>query len=212
MKKELSRSIIVSLFSISLLLSACSPAKSQGSETGKSKASTTTHAISSDYPHYKDQAALTQTADIIIQGKILDSKVEVLTEEAVISSSDDPKVNPYKDKSTREAAKQFVYTVYSVSVEKVYKGGLKAGEVTQIKIPGGILDDKRYEVEDTDLSLEKDERLIMFLSASKEGPASLLNPVQALYKKPLDDGKKATSRDNINHIILDLAELDKLAD
>lgn len=132
--------------------------------------------MSYDYPSYKNFESLTERADTIIKGKIVDFKyTEInITQEV---NSDDEKLNPggKKDEST------VPYTIYTVEVYKTFKGNINKKETIEVKEPGGIINNTEY-LNEHSANLKKGKQYVFFLETYPEAPASLLNPIQASYE------------------------------
>ncbi len=165
--------------------------------------------ISADYPRYNSLENLVDKADTIINGKVIGftySELNITQE----NQSDDEYFNPggEKDNST------IPYTVFTVEIEKTYKGNVRENDTIQIKTLGGIVGNTEYVLESTeDTRLEEGKKYVLFLETYDDSPASLLNPTQASYEYDADDnsitnqqGKQAAQ----NEISFNMEDLDKI--
>ena len=126
--------------------------------------------ITADYPVYDSAKELIDTADIIFSGSVVDSKCEYL----------DVKSEKGKDSSTGlEEASPVPYTIYSIKIEKMYKGESQE-DVIKIKCPGGIIDGIEYASEITEQIKVGGQYLFLAKTYENSYP-SLLNDTQAVY-------------------------------
>lgn len=90
--------------------------------------------ISADYPVYDSLESLVDKADTIIKGKVIGYKYRDLniTQE---NQSEGEQLNPGGKKGTSVSP----YTVFTVKIEKAYKGTVKEEDTIEMKIPGGNL-------------------------------------------------------------------------
>lgn len=138
-----------------------------GSMSGcKSKTPEKMVTISADYPEYDSVEALTDRADLIVQGTVKEMQYKQIDISLGKGSDDSP--SPY--------------TVYTVAVDEVFKNDGNVGETIEVKVPGGIFDGVAYVIEGTDSPLlEKNQSYVLFLATYENLPASLLNLTQAAY-------------------------------
>lgn len=132
--------------------------------------------ISADYPNYENLENLIDKADTIIKGKIIDFKYSQIN----ISQkpqSDDEYLNPGGEIDNS----LMPYTIFTVEINKTYKGNINKKETIQIKEPGGIFGNTEYVNEDS-AKLKKGNNYVFFLETYPNSPASLLNPIQASYE------------------------------
>ena len=121
--------------------------------------------ISADYPKYDSLENLVDKADTIIKGKIIGftySELNVTQE----NQSDNEFLNPggEKDNST------IPYTVFTVEIEKTYKGTVNEKDTIQIKTLGGIVGDTEYVLENSaDTRLEEGKKYVFFLETYQAG-------------------------------------------
>ena len=135
-----------------------------------------TIAVHADYPWYQSVGELFDRADLVIEGTVLDSRVEWMNHAIYPEEDkDDPRLNPGGDRDPGE----MITTVYTVEVHDIYKGS--AGETVELEDIGGEIDGivcENPEAADIDTGAE----YLMFLSVYEDFPACLLNPVQAIYR------------------------------
>lgn len=133
---------------------------------------------SASYPTYTNVEELIGRSNLIIEGTIIDSNFETINITQNPTDPSDEKSNPGIG-----AHEQMLtpYTVYDVEVHKVYKGNVAAKDIIQVKQLGGEDANNIYVLEDS-LKLKKQDKVIMFLETYDNAPASLLNPIQALYQ------------------------------
>lgn len=152
--------------------------------------------ISADYPNYETLENLVDRADTIIKGKIIDftySELDITQE----VNSDDEYLNPGGeiDDSTTP------YTIYTIEIEKAYRGDYAENDVIEVKQPGGILGNVEYVLEDSiDAKLEKEHKYVFFLETYADSPASLLNPSQASYEYDDNDDIITKGQNKINEL------------
>lgn len=165
--------------------------------------------ISADYPKYDTLENLVDRADTIIKGKIIDFTYRNLniTQEV---NSDDEYLNPGGeiDDSTTP------YTVYTIKIEKAYKGDYAENDVIEVKQLGGIIGNIEYALEDSiDAKLEKEHKYVFFLETYADSPASLLNPLQASYEYDENDNivtSKQWKSNEQNKINFTMQELENM--
>ena len=132
-----------------------------------------------DYPWYESVEALYGRADLVIEGKVISSRVEWMNHaiEPSEEDKDDPYLNPGGDTDPGE----MVTTIYTVEVHDIYKGS--AGETIELMDFGGETDSVICTCPDA-ADIEMDAEYVLFLSTSelRENAAWLLNPTQGLYR------------------------------
>lgn len=162
--------------------------------------------LSADYPKYDNLENLVEKADTIIKGKITHTEVKELniTEEV---PADDPYLNP----SGKKDISTLPYTIFSVEIERTYKGDVKENTTIQVKALGGTIEDTEYILEDGDhTNLETGKKYVFFLETYPNSPASLLNPTQSSYEYDTNDNivaneqGKPSLNDNFNFEMKDL--------
>lgn len=140
--------------------------------------------VYSDYPYYSSIDALAEKAAIIIEGTVMDSRVEEI----------DERMNPSSD----TPPSMMVYTVYTVKVNNSYKGNVEPDETIEIKQVGGEGETIIYKlgvIEDY-VEFVENKKYVMFLSTYENFPADLLNPIQACYSYEEDTVKTKSIVEN----------------
>ncbi len=131
--------------------------------------------IHCDYPYYSSVDALTEKADLIIKGTIVDSRVEEID---ILSKTEENEIlNPGGE--IQEC--KYIFTVYTVDVSDSYKGDVEPGETVEFKQIGGESDTTIY-IPEENIKFAKNQEYVMFLSTyESDVPPSLLNPIQSAY-------------------------------
>ena len=119
--------------------------------------------VSSDYQWYDSLDELYRSSDLIIKCEVRDSEERIID---ISSGSGDECLQPY--------------IVSDVKILDVIKGD-KGQADTEVKQFGGLMDGYRYTEDDTEY-LIPGEKYLLFLKTYEKNPASLLNPVQAMYR------------------------------
>lgn len=152
-----------------LMLTACAAGNQASHEEP------VTVVVSEDFPHYTSINGLSDKADTVISGKIVDTRVEEI-DDIIHTDSADEELNPggelYVEKN--------IYTIYTIAVEETFKGNYKPGDKLEFKELGGQIGDITFVSEDA-VSISSDHQYVFFLATYADSPASLLNPVQSLY-------------------------------
>lgn len=174
------RTVFVISFFIFLfaIMAGCAASQPKSEQTEKESV-----LITADYPHYSSIEDLREKADLVVSGTVLTSHVEALNIKSILNDQD-KNADPGGDLSSFE----MVYTIYTLKIDKHYKGDAVPDDTIEIKILGGTLDNIVYKFEEA-AKLEKNSKYILFLATYANSPASLLNPIQAIYEgKPGADG------------------------
>lgn len=152
------------------------------SRSGGSKDKTNVTILQTDYPEYDTASELAEAADLIFQGTVSNVKYQMLD------------VRTEKDQDAGLSETEAIpYTLYTIDVEKVYKGPLKEPTIT-IKRPGGKFGNNEYIAENASEILTGRDYLFIAESYENSYP-SLLNPTQSSYDMgaPQDAEKKKKS-------------------
>lgn len=144
--------------------------------------------ICTDYQWYNGIEELFESADLVVQGKAVQSK--------------DVKLNV--GVNTKDS---MPYIVSTFNIEKTFKGDSKTNTI-EVKQLGGKIKDETYWVQDAEY-LKEDRTYILFLKTYDDSPASLLNPVQGMYH--VADNENIISREK-NDIKLDMNMLNSFVD
>jgi len=167
-------------------------------------ACTSTSAVLADYPYYDSPAALFAKADLVVEADVArESRVAREWPQPGVGS--DPVTNPQAGAPPGDEDTSVVITVHRASLVTVYKGTAKPGESIEVSQPGGRLDGVTYEVADA-VPLTG-ARYVLFLATYPDGPADLLNPVQAQYRV---DGAGNLTPVEGNDLALSRGDLDRL--
>lgn len=152
--------------------------------------------ISADYPDFDTLENLVDKADTIIKGKIIDFTYSELEITQGVNS-DDEYLNPGGEIDGSITP----YTVYSIQIEKAYRGDYDENDVIEVKQSGGIFGNVEYVLEDSiDAKLEKEHKYVFFLETYADSPASLLNPSQASYEYDDNDNIITSGQNKINKL------------
>ncbi len=172
--------------------------------------------VSVDYPYYPNLDALTEKADLIIEGTVLDSRIEEIDTRVKINEKDEI-LNPGGDEVFSPV---FIYTVYTIKVSDSYKGNVKPGETIEIKQLGGegetvyIKDVGEVYIENVEENVKfvKNKKYILFLSAYESIYPSLLNPIQSAYYAIADSNveKEPISVNAKNELMLTIEDLQEI--
>ncbi|MCI2257016.1 hypothetical protein L2D08_22065 [Domibacillus sp. PGB-M46] len=195
--------IIFLLFVLNCLLVACSEADSKEVEKENLVVD-----YSLDYPRYTTQTELEQASDLIVEGNVLDSKVESVNI-SLPNDSNDLRENPTlgTEKEVREEETEFLYTISQVKVAQVYKGdNVQIGDVVEVKQLSGGSDGVTYTEENSNPIKPKNEYIMFLATFPNEIPYSLVNPEQGSYQK--ENGKYKAHQNN--KIKLDVEKLKKI--
>ena len=140
------------------------------SRSGGSKDKTNVTILQTDYPEYDTASELAEAADLIFQGTVSNVKYQML----------DVSTEKGRDQDTGLLESEAIpYTLYTIDVEKVYKGTIQTPTVI-IKKPGGNFGNNQYIVEDeSEISAGRD---YLFVAETYENSyPSLLNLKQGSY-------------------------------
>jgi len=170
MRKKLFRCILIFCVSLSII-SGC--AKSPNKEL----------IYHTDYPYYDSIKAAKKSADIIVEAKIISTKVELVDTTYKLTDEEkaDPGLNPWLNPEDSEVSSSDVYTIYQVEVIKKYKGKVKKGDIIEFKRLGGVMSDVKY-VEEGVMDINVGETYILFLETYPDCYPSLINQIQGVYE------------------------------
>ena len=126
--------------------------------------------VSADYPEYESAEGLVNAADIVFSGMVIDTQSEYI----------DIKMEDGKDSSTGlDEASPVPYTIYSIKVERIYKGDTQE-EIIKIKCPGGNIDGSIFVSEIND-QIEEGQNYMFLVKTFENSYPSLLNDTQSVY-------------------------------
>jgi hypothetical protein len=148
------------------------------------------------YPAFATSQELLDSADLVVKGVTVKSRVEKLYPEA--GTGTDPQTNPQAGLSPEEisaarADSAVVVTISTVRVQETVKGKVAAGDTIEVSQLGGTLSGVRYQNAETTLLAADGTSYALFLAAHFGKPYDLLNPEQALYVVSAD-GKLSPAR------------------
>ncbi|MFT4229479.1 MAG: hypothetical protein QM602_04240 [Microbacterium sp.] len=131
-----------------------------------------TVALEPDYPAYESVEALSAEASLVVEVVIGDSTDDVL---APSYEGDDPASNPLAGTSEKPDPEEGAVpiTVYDATVQTVYRGDVKTGDLIQVKQLGGTIDGTDYTVDGT-TPLVKGDTVLLFLATYPDSAASIL--------------------------------------
>lgn len=133
--------------------------------------------VFTDTPYYVDVSDLIGSSTHIISCTLTDIKVER------IDILDYSKVSDefYNPSGVHEGV-YHVFTVYTFSVNRCFKGDMPEGNDTvEVKVFGGCIDDVMYINRDTIEFSDYETQYILFLHEFEDVPFDLVNPVQGAY-------------------------------
>ncbi|MEK4369090.1 hypothetical protein [Paenibacillus sp. FSL R5-0473] len=136
---------------------------------------------SEDYPSYGSIGDLSERANTIVKGSVVETRVEALNDIVqVTDAANENELNPSSDLGGEPASFDKIYTIHTIQVAESYKGGYTAGEKLEVKQLGGQLGNTEI-INDDNLKLIPTKDYVLFLETYEDTPASLLNSVQSLY-------------------------------
>ena len=162
--------------------------------SGNSKNKTNVTILQAEYPQYDTAPDLVGASDLVFQGTVRNIKYQML----------DVSTEKGRDQDTGLLESEAMpYTLYTIDVEKVYKGTIQTPTVT-IKRPGGNFGNNEYIVEDaTEISAGRD---YLFVAETYENSyPSLLNLTQGSYD--MNAPQAANERDGSEITLADILAL-----
>ncbi|MDC3418342.1 hypothetical protein [Aquibacillus salsiterrae] len=188
------KTLIILIFLITLTV-GCSNEQQVIEETSNEKLTGT---VGGFYKSYSDVDELAEKADLVIEGKVLGSRVEVL------DMTKEPE-NPTEENAPGEVQQiERIYTISKVEVTKVYKGEVEKQEIIEVKQIGGETENAIL-IPEEGAYLKENKKVVLFLESYEDSPASLLNPIQAQYT--IEGNKIVKLKDN--NLKLELKDLKK---
>jgi hypothetical protein len=162
--------------------------------SGNSKNKTNVTILQAEYPQYDTAPDLVGASDLVFQGTVRNIKYQML----------DVSTEKGRDQDTGLLELEAMpYTLYTIDVEKVYKGTIQTPTVT-IKRPGGNFGNNEYIVEDaSEISAGRD---YLFVAETYENSyPSLLNLTQGSYD--MNAPQAANERDGSEITLADILAL-----
>lgn len=132
---------------------------------------------SADEPHYSSINTLSERADVIIKGKVIDTRVEEISH---LSERDSSSTNEKLNPGGNHESISRIYTVYTVEIEHAYKGNYDKGDTIEVKQLGGKIGNTTLVATEI-VNITDENNYIFFLETYPKIPASLLNSIQSLY-------------------------------
>ncbi|WP_342555685.1 hypothetical protein [Paenibacillus sp. FSL R7-0652] len=176
---------------------------------------------SEDYPNYSSIDALTDRADTIVKGRVIQTRIEALNDKAKTDSLEQNELGTAESAADEQISFDKIYTIYTVQVAEPYKGRYTAGDQLEVKQLGGQLGSTKV-INDDNLQLLPTKDYVLFLETYADTPASLLNSVQSLYVvKPapesnqpseLSETEVIVSAHPENNLTLSLNDLQQIKD
>ncbi|WP_434751506.1 hypothetical protein [Paenibacillus amylolyticus] len=156
---------------------------------------------SEDYPSYGSVDALSDRADTIVKGNVIQTRVEALNDLTQADSQDQNTINTAGSTANEQASFDKIYTIYTIQVTESYKGVYTAGDQLEVKQLGGQLGNTEI-INDDRLKLMPAKDYVLFLETYVDTPASLLNSVQSLYVvKPTPKANQASEQSQSEVIV-----------
>lgn len=133
------------------------------------------------YPAYSSVQDLGKAADAIVEGKLVDARVEELA--PLPPSTTDPVRSPHYGTTPEELAEMppMIVTVFTMSVERVVAGAVAEQQI-EVMQPGGTFEGVSYETTDEmPLEVDADRRVVLVL-ADQPAFYDLPNPAISAYE------------------------------
>lgn len=157
--------------------------------TGESTSAGAHRTFMAPVQEYETPAALLDDADVVVQGVVLESRVEQRDLLDLEGREDDP-AHPQHGVSDEEverlrAAQLIVQTVYRLEVTQAHDPGQVVGDTIEVVANGGMYAGTEYSWSGVpELAEGREYVLLLFTGyngAEPDGPPSLLNSPQAAY-------------------------------
>ena len=167
---------------------------------------TRTIQMSADYPSYDSLSDAEDAAKVIVKGKFLDSRVELLQPETSQNDGDEL-ANPQRGVPSNEinpSEMGVVETISRVEVTESLKGGIMVGDIIEVQQPGGEHNQIEYSEESTVLLPDvSSSETLLFLNLMPDNRYDLINPEQGMY---LVDGESLAQAKGKNSLGLSTME------
>ncbi|WP_339260668.1 hypothetical protein MKZ12_12540 [Paenibacillus sp. FSL R5-0713] len=171
--------VLILLLSSIFILSAvgCSSVTPAASSSNASM----TIIASEDYPSYASIGDLSERANTIVKGSVIETRVEAMNDIVHVTDAvNENELTPTSDPGGEPSSFDKIYTIHTIQIVESYKGIYKAGENIEVKQLGGQLGNTEI-INDDNLKLIPARDYVLFLETYEDTPASLLNSVQSLY-------------------------------
>ena len=146
--------MLVGILLISIVMSACS--SNSKSTTNENE----TTIIQAEYPVYDTAEEIVDASDLVFSGTVTEINYESLNVKS-------------------ETGAEIPYTIFDISIEKVYKGNVESSSIS-IKRPGGKIDGQFFVVEGAS-TIEVGETYLFITQTYENAYPSLLNVTQASF-------------------------------
>ena len=126
--------------------------------------------LEADYPYYPEVSNITEAADVIVVGKVLEAE-------------DVQNLNINTDPQTRNSTDSIPYTISKIEVTNVIKGNVEIGDILEVKQLGDFenMPEAFFSRNPMGIFNTNDSELL-FLASFEGTPYSPLNPTQGAVK------------------------------
>ena len=130
--------------------------------------------LQGDYPYYSDVQSITDAADVIIVGEVIES-----------GNVQDLMVDHTPGKEDKEPIK---YTLSTVKVTEVISGNVQVGDIITVKQIGDHQNFQEATLNEIDGYLKDGQKALMFLAEYENSPYSAVNQTQGMVEV-MDNGE-----------------------
>lgn len=197
--------ILMLCFAVMIVTVGCSTGKVNVQQQEKLVAR-----VYGDYPEYSSVDELAEKADVIIEGTVVNSRLEEI-DDLIAPLGQDEKFKPNEQPQSSKK----IYTVYTIKVSDAFKGVIKPGETIEVKQIGGEGENVIY-VADESVEFVQNKKYIMFLTTYENSPATLLNPIQSSYSYDEESATLKSGQEELvsvnekNNLTLTVGDLEKI--
>ena len=156
--------MLVGILLISIVMSACS--SNSKSTTNENE----TTIIQAEYPVYDTAEEIVDASDLVFSGTVTEINYESLNVKSETGADSETGL---------VEATEIPYTIFDISIEKVYKGNVESSSIS-IKRPGGKIDGQFFVVEGAS-TIEVGETYLFITQTYENAYPSLLNVTQASF-------------------------------
>ncbi|MCG7376709.1 hypothetical protein MH215_06865 [Paenibacillus sp. ACRSA] len=194
---------ILTLFASSIFILSTLGCSSVTTQTASTPQAPITVIASEDFPNYSSINDLSDRADTIIKGNVIQTRVEVLNDRVQAPEADQENAQKVTlEAGNEELAFDKIYTIHTIQVAESYKGAFVAGDTLEVKQLGGQLNNTEI-INDDHVSLIPTKDYVLFLETYEDTPASLLNSIQSLYViKPASKSSQSTEQQTTSPVIV----------
>ncbi|HBU81671.1 MAG TPA: hypothetical protein DEF35_08540 [Paenibacillus sp.] len=172
---------VLTMLASSIFILSAIGCSSVTTNTAATKDEPITMIASEDFPNYSSIGDLSERANTIVRGSVIQTRVEALNDmvqaPAVNESALDEELNPGGEDIVPF---EKIYTIYTIKVAESFKGIHTAGDTIEVKQLGGQLGNTEI-INDDNIKFIPTKDYVLFLETYEDTPASLLNSVQSLY-------------------------------